>query len=50
MDNQTILNRVKTIDPKIFLKLGFIEKHLNDIYSHSKVKIIIMTILIITNV
>jgi len=41
MDNQTILNRVKNIDPAIFLKLGFIEKHLNDIYSHSKVKIII---------
>lgn len=39
MDN--ILNRVKSIDPTIFLKLGFIEKHLNDIYSHSKVKIII---------
>lgn len=41
MDNEKILNRVKTIDSKIFLKLGFIEKHLNDIYSHSKVKVII---------
>jgi DNA polymerase III alpha subunit len=41
MDNQAILNRVKSIDPTIFLKLGFVEKHLNDIYSHSKVKIII---------
>ena len=41
MNNEKILNRVKIIDSTIFFKLGFNEKHLNDIYSHSKVKVII---------
>jgi DNA polymerase III alpha subunit len=41
IDNEIIYSKVILIDKNIFLKLGFNEKHLYDIYHHSKIKKII---------